>query len=309
MGMSIAIALALGVTFLNGFTDAPNSIATSVVTGAFSMRQACLVSANFNAIGLFISLAFNMSVTQSVIDGANFGNNREIGVISILLTTVLFSVLCWLFSMPSSESHALLSALFGASFALSGTVKINAIFVILFYMAVSCIGAFLLSCVTYKMLERTRLPFRTLQRISCAASSAMHGSQDGQKLVALFIFLYPMSKTPSLIFPSFAVCTMLFLGTLLGGGRIIKTMGEGIAPLNEKSAFVSELSATACLSFVSILGCPVSTSNIKACSVAGAGLCDGKSVSVKTLIKMALTAILTFPVCFVISYLVTMLLV
>ena len=95
MSMSIAIALALGVTFLNGFTDAPNSIATSVVTGAFSMRQACLVSAIFNAIGLLISLAFNMSVTQSVIDGANLGNNREIGVISILLTTVLFSVLCW----------------------------------------------------------------------------------------------------------------------------------------------------------------------------------------------------------------------
>ena len=307
--VGIAIALALGVTFLNGFTDAPNSIATAVATGALSMRRACLVGAIFNLVGLVASLSVSMKVTQSVIDGANLENKREIGVISILFTTVLFSALCWLFSMPSSESHALLASLFGASFAISGTVKINAAFVILAYMAVSCVGSFFVSCITYKVLKGANFPWRRLQGISCALSSAMHGSQDGQKLVALFIFLYPAGESPPLIFPSLVVGTMLFLGTVLGGGRIIKTMGEGIAPLNEKSAFVSELSSGVCLGLMSALGWPVSTSNIKACSVAGAGLCDGEDVCYKTLVKMALVAILTFPVCFAISYFVTTLLV
>lgn len=301
----VALLLALGVTFLNGFTDAPNSIATAVATKALSMNLACLLSAVCNLLGLLISLYANMSVAESVLAGASLGEKREIGIIVILLTTIIFAVACWIFSMPSSESHALLASLFGASMALSSTISLAPTFKILIYMVISCVISFLLSCITYKMLKKANLPWRGLQIASCALSSAMHGAQDGQKLVALLLFLYPVNTRQTLVASSLAVGVALFLGTLLGGGRIVKTMGQGIVDLTQKSAFVSEISSSVCLIFCSSLGMPVSTSNIKACSVAGAGFLDGKSVCYKTLIKMAYVAILTFPICIALSYLIT----
>lgn len=301
----VALLLALGVTFLNGFTDAPNSIATTVATKALSMNLACLLSAVCNLLGLLISLYANMSVAESVLAGASLGEKREIGIIVILLTTIIFAVACWIFSMPSSESHALLASLFGASMALSSTISLAPAFKILIYMVISCVISFLLSCITYKMLKKANFPWRGLQITSCALSSAMHGAQDGQKLVALLLFLYPVNTRQTLVASSLAVGVALFLGTLLGGGRIVKTMGQGIVDLTQKSAFVSEISSSVCLIFCSSLGMPVSTSNIKACSVAGAGLLDGKSVCYKTLVKMAYVAILTFPICMVLSYLIT----
>ena len=301
----VALLLALGVTFLNGFTDAPNSIATTVATKALSMNLACLLSAVCNLLGLLISLYANMSVAESVLAGASLGEKREIGIIVILLTTIIFAVACWIFSMPSSESHALLASLFGASMALSSTISLAPAFKILIYMVISCVISFLLSCITYKMLKKANFPWRGLQIASCALSSAMHGAQDGQKLVALLLFLYPVNTRQTLVASSLAVGVALFLGTLLGGGRIVKTMGQGIVDLTQKSAFVSEISSSVCLIFCSSLGMPVSTSNIKACSVAGAGLLDGKSVCYKTLVKMAYVAILTFPICIALSYLIT----
>lgn len=301
----VALLLALGVTFLNGFTDAPNSIATAVATKALSMNSACLLSAVCNLLGLLISLYANMSVAESVLAGASLGEKREIGIIVILLTTIIFAVACWIFSMPSSESHALLASLFGASMALSSTISLAPAFKILIYMVISCVISFLLSCITYKMLKKANFPWRGLQIASCVLSSAMHGAQDGQKLVALLLFLYPVNTRQTLVASSLAVGVALFLGTLLGGGRIVKTMGQGIVDLTQKSAFVSEISSSVCLIFCSSLGMPVSTSNIKACSVAGAGFLDGKSVCYKTLVKMAYVAILTFPICMALSYLIT----
>ena len=302
----VAILLALGVTFLNGFTDAPNSIATTVATGALSMNRACALSAICNFLGLTVSLLVNASVAKSILDGVELGAKREVGVIAILLSSVIFSSACWLFSMPSSESHAIMASLCGASIALSKAASLTPAFEILLYMILSCLASFCLSCVVYLMLKGAHLPWKRLQIASCALSSAMHGAQDGQKLLALLIFLYPTQGLQSLAFPTLAVGAVLFLGTLLGGGRIVKTMGEGIVALKEKSAFVSEVSSSACLIFCSALGLPVSTSNIKACSVAGAGLCDGKRVNFKTLLKMACVAILTFPICMALSYFIIM---
>ena len=245
----VALLLALGVTFLNGFTDAPNSIATVVATKALSMNLACLLSAVCNLLGLLISLYANMSVAESVLAGASLGEKREIGIIVILLTTIIFAVACWIFSMPSSESHALLASLFGASMALSSTISLAPAFKILIYMVISCVISFLLSCITYKMLKKANFPWRGLQIASCALSSAMHGAQDGQKLVALLLFLYPVNTRQTLVASSLAVGVALFLGTLLGGGRIVKTMGQGIVDLTQKSAFVSEISSSVCLIF------------------------------------------------------------
>ena len=93
----VAILLALGVTFLNGFTDAPNSIATTVATGALSMNRACVLSAICNFLGLTVSLLVNASVAKSILDGVELGAKREVGVIAILLSSVIFSSACWLF--------------------------------------------------------------------------------------------------------------------------------------------------------------------------------------------------------------------
>jgi PiT family inorganic phosphate transporter len=240
-------------------------------------------------------------VAKSILDGVELGAKREVGVIAILLSSVIFSSACWLFSMPSSESHAIMASLCGASIALSKTASLTPAFEILLYMILSCLTSFCLSCVVYLMLKGAHLPWKRLQIASCALSSAMHGAQDGQKLLALLIFLYPTQGLQSLAFPTLAVGVVLFLGTLLGGGRIVKTMGEGIVALKEKSAFVSEVSSSACLIFCSALGLPVSTSNIKACSVAGAGLGEKSDINCKLLWRIAIVSLVTIPVCMLIS--------
>lgn len=305
---ALALALALGVVFINGFTDAPNSIATTVATGALSMNKACILCAICNLLGLGAMSLINMKVAESVFESADFGEKREVALVAVFATTVMFSLASWLFSMPSSESHALLASIAGASLALSNSFNITPFFKIILYMVASCIASLLLSCIIHKILKKARLPYAKLQIASCAVSSAMHGAQDGQKLVGVLLFLYPHKTDSSPISIIIMVSIALFLGTLLGGGRIVKTMGEGIVHLKAKSAFISELSAGICLGICSALGYPVSTSNIKACSVAGAGFCDKESISYKTLVKMAYVAILTLPICLAVGYALTRLL-
>ncbi len=305
---ALALALALGVVFVNGWTDAPNSIATAVATGALSMNKACVLSAICNLVGLGAMSLVNMRVAKSVFESADFGEKREVALVAVFASTIIFALASWLFSMPSSESHALLASIAGASLALSSSFNITPFFKIILYMVASCIASLFISFLIHKALQRLTLPYKRLQIASCAISSAMHGAQDGQKLVGILLFLCPSAGDTSPTSIIIMVSIVLFLGTLLGGGRIVKTMGEGITRLRAKSAFISELSAGLCLCICSLLGYPVSTSNIKACSVAGAGICDGESISYKTLVKMAYVAILTIPICMAMGYALTRLL-
>lgn len=303
-----AFLLALGVVFVNGFTDAPNAVATTVATKALSMNKACALCAIFNLLGLGCMSVLNMAVAKSIFDSADFAGKESVALCAVFISVIVFSVIAWRFSMPSSESHALISGIAGASFALSHSAELLPFLKIMLYMLISCIASFILSVLLSVTLTRSSLPFKKLQILSCAVASFMHGAQDGQKFVGILLFLAPIGAQGDSALIVILVSVALFLGTLLGGGRIVKAMGEGIVELNEKSAFISDLSSSICLLLCSLLGLAVSTSNIKACSIAGAGLADSKKVNFKSLLKMALVALITFPVCMALSYLCTRLL-
>lgn len=297
-----ALLLALGVVFVNGFTDAPNAISTVVATGTLSMTGACILCAVCNLSGLLFASKINMSVASNLLKLASIEGHSQGALTSVFLSVIAFSLCAWLFSMPSSESHAIISALIGASLAINSKAKITPIFGIIFYMLLSCALAMLGSVLISRLLGKIRLPYGKLQILSCALTSVMHGAQDGQKLVAILLLLVPASVPHGTDFCVLSVCVALFFGTLLGGARIVKSMGSDICALNSKSAFVSDISATLCLILCSFYGFSVSTSNIKACSIAGAGLESKTKINLKTLLKIALTALVTFPVCIALGY-------
>lgn len=300
----ITFMCALVLIFLNGFTDAPNAIATTVATDALSMNKACVLCALCNLIGLGIMSLLNLRVAEAIYSLASLGDRAQGALFASLLAVIIFTIFAWLISMPSSESHALMSALVGASLALGTSVSLTPLFKIVIYMLLSCIGSALGSLLTAKLLKNTLLPYRRLQILSCAVMSLSHGAQDGQKLLGVLLLLAPSAKSRPLA-PTVLVCMVLFLGTLLGGGKITKMLGRGISTLNEKSAFIADLGAGVCLLVCSLLGVPVSTSNVKACAIATSAYCDGRGVNIRALVKIAYVALATIPACAVLSYLIT----
>lgn len=298
-----ALFLACAVIFLNGFTDAPNAIATTVATGALSMNKACFLCSACNVIGLFAMTRVSTAVADSVLRTADFADRAGPCVCAALGSVVIFSGVSWLLSMPSSESHALLGGIWGAMLALDRKISILPILKILLWMLVLCLVSAFASLFISRLLRGIQAPYKKLQIFSCAASSLLHGAQDGQKLLGILIviLLTPNAKMPSQNYLCLTVCLLLGLGSLLGGGRIVKSMGEDITPLTPKSALISDISATLCLVFCSFLGILVSTSNIKACSVAGAGLGEKSAINCKLLWRIAIVSLVTIPVCMLIS--------
>lgn len=300
-----SIFLVLMVVFLNGFTDAPNAIATIVSTKTLSMTRACILCAICNFLGLIIASSVNMSVAKSVLESASFGKRPMLAIACVLMSTIAFTIFAWMMAMPSSESHALIASIAGASLALSEELDFVPFLKIVLYMALSCLVSLILALVASALLGKRKLPYKGLQLIFCASLSLMHGAQDGQKLVAMLYFVLVSTKGAqnNMWIAVALVSSVILLGSLAGGGRIVKSMGDDISSLTPKGAVVSDASASATLIIFSALGAPVSTSNIKACSVAGAGLADKQYVNFKTLAKMAYVALLTFPCCMLMSYL------
>lgn len=308
-----ALLLSLGVIFVNGFTDAPNAIASSVCSGAVSMKSACLISAVCNFVGVFLISIVNSSVAKCVFSLAGF--DGPLGICAFcasFASIIIFGVVAWYFGMPSSESHAMIASLAGASLALHASFSTGEKFLqIIVFTILSSVFAFALSYFSSKLFKKDRLPYRQLQVLSCVTTSFMHGAQDGQKFIGVMLFLISFgegsvgfSVPVSLIL---TVSTVMAIGTSLGGGRIIKSLGENTVKLDFRRGFVSDACASVSLFFSSLLGFPVSTSNIKACSVIGAGVSDREKVNKKTAFSVLAVSVITFPVCFMLGYLLTLL--
>ena len=220
--------LALGVIFMNGFTDAPNAIATTVSTGTLSMNGACILSAICNFLGISITTLLNMSVARRIFDSASFEKNTNLALCAVFFSIILFSTLAWMLAMPSSESHALLGGIAGASMALSKKFDISPFVKIVIFMIISCGASFIISIIFGKLFKKIILPYEKLQIASCATTSFMHGAQDGQKFIGVLMFLQLSNNSinsdksilPLVMIVSLTMC----VGTLLGGGKIVKSI-------------------------------------------------------------------------------------
>ena len=300
------ILCAIFVVFVNGSTDAPNAIFSVVSTGKLKLWQSGLLSGAFNFLGVIFSCLFGGKIAKSVIEISPIksGNESAALCLSCFLTIILFGLISWVYGMPSSESHALIFSLAGASFAASGNVSsfLKSTASVLFYMTISCLGAYLLTHFICRAFSKTSLPCKNLLGLTCALASYMHGAQDGQKFIALLLILLGMHPSDGSFFGCLPIIllvgSVIFVSTLFGGKKIIDSMTKISSDNTEKSAFFSDVGTILTLIICSLLGAPISTGNVKSFSI----FATARKISrenKKMISKILLTSLITLPICFV----------
>lgn len=323
----VSVLLTLGVIFVNGWTDAPNAIATCVATRAMSPKAAVLMSAIFNFFGVLTMAAISPAVADTVSKMARFdaaGGEGSVALCAALFAIIVWAVAAWWFGIPTSESHALIAGLTGAALALPaglkavqweqwGKVGIG--------LVVSTLLGFGLGFLCTKLVvfcfkntdrRNTRGFFRGGQIFGGAAMSFMHGAQDGLKFMGVLVLVtylangQVMGNEQVCVLPWMIVLVSLVMGvgTSVGGYKIIKSVGMDMVKLEQYQGFSADLAASACLFIATFTGLPVSTTHTKATSVMGVGASKRLStINLSVVQEMVLTWVLTFPGCGLIGFL------
>jgi PiT family inorganic phosphate transporter len=324
----VAVVLTLGVILVNGWTDAPNAIATCVVTRCMSAKAAILMAAVFNFIGVFLMTKINATVAETITKMVDFGTNKEEAVVAIsaaMFAIVTWATLAWVFGIPTSESHALIAGLTGSAIALHGSldgVNGGEWVKVLYGIGISVGLGFSLGWLVCKIVtmifrsferRKTEPVFKSAQIFGAACMSFMHGAQDGQKfmgVIMLCTFLSQGKEVPGEVAPAtwlMLLCSIVMgLGTAIGGKKIIKSVGMDMVKLEKYQGFSADIAASASLLFCSIFSLPVSTTHAKTTAIMGVGAVKRiKAINFSVVKEMALTWVLTFPGCGIIGFLMT----
>jgi PiT family inorganic phosphate transporter len=325
----LAVALTLGVILVNGWTDAPNAIATCVVTRCMSARAAIVMAAIFNFLGVYVMTMLSPKVAQTITKMVNFGTDSQEATIA--LSAAMFAIVTWataafVFGIPTSESHALTAGLTGSAIALHGSfegVNGSEWVKVLYGIVISVTLGFgfawlvckLVTKIFYHVERRKTEPiFKYAQIVGAAYSAFMHGAQDGQKFMGIIIFCFFMSQgqmtIPGDVQPAawiMILCAVIMgLGTAIGGKKIIKSVGMDMVKLEKYQGFSADLAASTSLLLCSVLGLPVSTTHAKTTAIMGVGAVRSiKAINLGVVKEMVLTWVLTFPGCGLIGFLMT----
>jgi len=325
----LAVTLTLGVILVNGWTDAPNAIATCVVTRCMSARAAIIMAAVFNFLGVYVMTLISPKVAQTITKMVDFGENSKDAIVA--LSAAMFAIVTWatvafLFGIPTSESHALIAGLSGSAIALSngfGAINGNEWIKVLVGIGISVTMGFglgwlvckLVTKLFYKAERRKTEPiFRHAQIFGAAYSAFMHGAQDGQKFMGILILCMLMSRgqmdIPQGMQPAtwiMVLCALIMcVGTAIGGKKIIKSVGMDMVKLEKYQGFSADLAASTSLLLCSLLSLPVSTTHAKTTAIMGVGAVKSiKAINLGVVKEMCLTWVLTFPGCGLIGYLMT----
>lgn len=318
--LMVSTVLTLGVILVNGWTDAPNAIATCVSTRAISARKAIVMAAVFNFLGVLVMTAVNASVAMTIYNMVDFGGNAHISLVALcaaMAAIVIWATAAWYFGIPTSESHALIAGISGAAVAIqnsfsgiNGAEWMKVIYGILLSTVLGFAFGFAVSkltllCALHCNRIRANRFFSGAQVAGGAAMAFMHGAQDGQKFMAIFLLGAAFSGGHSDI-SSFTVPVWLMilcsavmgLGTSIGGYRIIKSVGMDMVKLKPYQGFSADLATTLCLLFSSLAGIPVSTTHTKTTAIMGVGAVRRMSnVNWKIVKELVLTWVFTFPGC------------
>ena len=322
--LAITVALTLGVIFVNGWTDAPNAIATCVTTRCMHVRSAIIMSAICNFFGVLIMTHINASVASTISNMVDFGGDTTMALIALcaaLFSIVVYSVGASIFGIPTSESHSLIAGLTGAAIALGGAggVNMDEWIKVIYGLVMSLLFGFAIGWATAKVVtvvcagldrRRTDTFFKYAQIFGAAPMSFMHGAQDGQKFIGvLFLGVAFASGQPDVAGAVIPVWLMVLcsatmgLGTSVGGEKIIKSVGMDMVKLEKYQGFSADLSSSLCLLVMTVLGIPVSTTHTKTSAIMGVGAVRRLSAINFGVVKdMMLTWIFTFPGCGFISY-------
>lgn len=316
----ISTVLTLAVILVNGWTDAPNAIATCVSTRAIGVRKAIIMAAVFNFLGVFVMTSLNASVAMTIYNMVDFGGDAKLSLIALcaaMAAIVIWATVAWFFGIPTSESHALIAGLSGAAVAIQNSFSgINGAewIKVIWGLFLSTLLGFGLGFVTSKLTvfvfkNQNRMKsehfFSKAQVAGGAAMAFMHGAQDGQKFMAVFLlgaaFAGGQTETTSFIVPVWlmVLCSVVMgLGTSIGGYRIIKSVGMDMVKLKPYQGFSADLAATLCLLLSSMTGIPVSTTHTKTTAIMGVGASRRlRNVNWGVVKELILTWVSTFPGC------------
>ena len=324
--LMITVLLTLGVVMVNGWTDAPNAIATCISTRSMSPRPAIIMAAVFDFLGVFIMTMINTKVAQTIYKMVDFGGDSHEALVALcaaLFAIVIWATTAWWFGIPTSESHALIAGISGAAIALQGGISginPNEWVKVIYGLLLSVFMGFFGGVVVVKLVElifkrfnrrKTYSTFKYAQIAGAAGMAFMHGAQDGQKFMGVFMLGLFLSQGQSNI-TDFSIpiwlailCSaVMAFGTSVGGMRIIKSVGMDMVKLETYQGFSADLVGASSIFTAIVLGLPVSTTHTKTTAVMGVGAAKRiSSVNWGVVKEMVLAWILTFPGCGLIGYL------
>lgn len=312
------LLLVLAAEFVNGWTDAPNAIATVVSTRVLTPYRALAMATVLNILGTMSGTAVAATIGTGIVRA----DVITIGTVGSAMVAIIFwSTLAWYFGLPTSESHALVSGLAGAGIAIAGPSVLlwsgwkKVLIGLAFSTLLGFGGGLVLIVIIYRLFAEStpglvRRLFGRLQILSAAFMAFSHGSNDGQKFIGVFTLALLLGG----VLPEFRVPLWVILlcgitmgiGTGLGGWRIVKTMGLQLTKLEPVNGFAAETSAALAIELASRMGIPLSTTHTINTAIMGVGSIRRLS-AVRWGVgrKIVIAWILTFPVCGLIAWAVT----
>ena len=322
MGLSpvvlVILGLVLAAEFVNGWTDAPNAIATVVSTRVLSPARAVLLATGLNIVGAMSGTAVAATIGKGIVSPEAI-NIYTVG--AAMIGIISWSTLAWYYGLPTSESHALIAGLTGAGLATAGPQVLlwsgwqKVLLGLVFSTFLGFVGGLVLMTAIYRLFRQAspamiRQLFGKLQVLSAAFMAFSHGSNDGQKFIGAFTLVLLLGG----LIPEFHVRAWVILlcagvmgiGTAVGGWRIVRTMGLRLTKLEPVHGFAAETGAAGTIVLASALGIPLSTTHTINTAIMGVGATRRFSAVRWGISRNMVTAwVLTFPVCGLIAWAVT----
>ena len=309
-----------GVIVVNGATDAPNAIATVVSTRAMKPKLAILMAAVCNFLGLLLVSLVTSAVAHTIFNMVDFGGNSQQALIALtaaMIAIIVWGAAAWWFGIPTSQSHSLIAGLTGAAIALQGgfgAINGGEWMKVVYGILLSTLLGFFLGWANSKIVgrvcrnmdrKRTTKVFRWAQVASGAGVAFMHGAQDGQKFMSIFVLAITLAtgvgQADQMVLPIWLMffCALnMGIGTAVGGERIIKSVGLDMVKLEPFQGFAASAATFFCLMLSTFAGLPVSTTHTNTTAIMGVGAAKRKSaVKWGIAVDMVKTWVLTFPGC------------
>ena len=284
--VALLVIMAIAFDFMNGFHDAANSIATVVSTGVLKPGHAVMFAAGFNLLALFV---FRLSVAATVGKGIVQPGVVDTHVVfGALMGAIAWNLVTWIYGIPSSSSHALIGGIVGAVMAkagahylISGGILKTVAFIFISPLLGFLLGSLMVVLVSWVCRRATPSKvdrwFRRLQLVSAGAYSLGHGGNDAQKTIGIiWLLLIATGHTSAsdALPPTWTIVssyTAIAAGTMFGGWRIVKTMGQKITKLKPVGGFCAETGGAITLFLATALGIPVSTTHTITGAIVGVG--------------------------------------
>jgi PiT family inorganic phosphate transporter len=315
----LVLLLVLGAEFVNGWTDAPNAIATVVSTRVMTPRAAVFLASTFNVFGTLCGTEVAHTIGTGIVDVAAI---QPSAIIATMTCIILWSFVTVHFGIPTSKSHELVAGLSGAALATVGPSALIAAGwkKVLFGLLLSSFLGFIVSYVVARIIislcrhitpKTAQFAFCKLQIVSSLLMAFNHGMNDGQKFIGIFsLTLLVGGVLPEFYVPIWVVllCAVTMgIGTTIGGWKIIKNVGMRMVNIRPWQGFAAETSASVVIMGASLSGVPLSTTHTITTSIMGVAAAKNiNGVRWNIVGNIVLAWVITFPICAALTFLITL---